>query len=340
MSKSIVKKKSSIKAVKTFTSKDVHEFRQETQKISADFLIGYDDIVDDILTAFIARGHVLLIGLPGLAKTLMVKVLSKIWGLDFSRIQFTPDLLPSDITGTEILQEKPSKNGKMERELVFRKGPLFANLVLADEINRTPPKTQSALLQSMEEGQITIGNETFELPNPFMVMATQNPIELEGTYPLPEAQLDRFLMSINFRYPTASSEAKIAMLNPKEQKKSSSIKPIASTQLVNKWRDQVYDILVPNSVLDGIVESIRNTRPSAGFEFAQRFGEYGAGPRATQFLVRASQAKALLLGETTITEDIVKSVFHHVLRHRVLLNYVALAEKITVDEYLDKCLVL
>ena len=315
--------------------KAVANFREQTQSKAGEFLIGYDKIIDSILTSFLGGGHVLLIGLPGLGKTLLVKVLSAIWGLEFSRIQFTPDLLPSDITGTEIIQEKTG--GKTTSKVFeFQEGPVFANLVLADEINRTPPKTQSALLQAMEEKQITIGRDTWQLASPFMVMATQNPIEMEGTYPLPEAQLDRFFMSIHFEYPSREEEAKIALISSKDQNLDR-IKPVANIKSIESWKQVIDKIAIPDSVLNFIVDSIRNTRPQGGAKIAERYGEYGAGPRATQYLVRAGRAKALLLGESVVTEDIVKATFHDVLRHRVLLNYSALAEKISVDDYLTEC---
>lgn len=315
--------------------KAVANFREQTQSKASEFLIGYDKIIDSILTSFLGGGHVLLIGLPGLGKTLLVKVLSAIWGLEFSRIQFTPDLLPSDITGTEIIQEKTG--GKTTSKVFeFQEGPVFANLVLADEINRTPPKTQSALLQAMEEKQITIGRDTWQLASPFMVMATQNPIEMEGTYPLPEAQLDRFFMSIHFEYPSREEEAKIALISSKDQNLDR-VKPVANIKSIESWKQVIDKIAIPDSVLNFIVDSIRNTRPQGGAKIAERYAEYGAGPRATQYLVRASRAKALLLGESVVTEDIVQAIFHDVLRHRVLLNYSALAEKISVDDYLTEC---
>ncbi len=313
----------------------ISAFRDKTQQIAGKYLIGYGEIIDDILTAFLAGGHVILIGLPGLGKTLLVKTLSAAWGLDFSRIQFTPDLLPSDITGTEILQEKVGRSKRVERVFEFQKGPLFANLVLADEINRTPPKTQSALLQAMEERQVTVGRRTYSLPEPFMVMATQNPIEMEGTYPLPEAQLDRFLMSLNFSYPTAEEEKQIAMLNT-GQLDFSKIKSIVNQKTIMGWRTLIDKVVLPDSILDKILAGVRATRPGESAT-ADRYGEYGAGPRATQFVVRASRARALLLGESIVTEGILQMVFNDVLRHRIILNYVALAEKVQVDDYLSEC---
>ncbi|MDH5717519.1 MAG: AAA family ATPase [Spirochaetia bacterium] len=317
---------------------EIAAFRKKTIEAAEKYLIGFESLIDDILTCFLAGGHVLLIGVPGLGKTLLVRVLSRIWGLTFSRIQFTPDLLPSDITGTEILQEKISKEKRVIREFEFQKGPIFANIVLSDEINRTPPKTQSALLQAMEEKEVTIGRRTFNLPAPFMVMATQNPIEMEGTYPLPEAQLDRFFMSLNMKYPESSQEKEIALLSLDNQKTLNSLKSIEKPQNIMKYSDLIESVVMPESVLEKIVQSVRNTRPESGHSFAVRFGEYGAGPRASQYLVRASRTKALLLGETIVTEEIFEKVYYNVLRHRIILNYAALSEKISVDEYLSDCL--
>ena len=316
----------------------IAKFRDQTQEAAARYLVGYEPVIDDILISFLAQGHIILVGLPGLGKTLMVKVLSKIWGLEFNRVQFTPDLLPSDITGTEIIQEKAGKGSQVTRSFEFQKGPVFTNLLLADEINRTPPKTQSSLLQAMEERQVTVGRKTMDLPAPFMVMATQNPIEMEGTYPLPEAQLDRFFMSINLQYPTEEDELKIALINKSDQN-FDKLKPLANAKVLMQWSQLIQDVLIPESVTRKIVTSVRNTRPGSGNEMAERYGEYGAGPRAVQYLVQAARAKALLLGKTAVTEELVDDVFLNIMRHRILLNYIALAEKISVDDYLKQCLV-
>ena len=265
-------------------AEEILDFRNKTQKLAAEQLIGYEYLIDDFLTTFLCNGHTLLVGLPGLGKTLLIKTLSAIWGLDFSRIQFTPDLLPADITGTEILQEKPGKSGKMERIFEFQKGPVFANLILADEINRTPPKTQSALLQAMEEKEITVGHRTMPMPDPFMVMATQNPIEMEGTYNLPEAQLDRFFMSLKIEYPEYKNELIIAMLSDQQKDKLQKIKPIADPKKIIEWRKLVDRVPLPESILVKIVNSVRRTRPNSDLMIAKRYIEYGAGPRATQFL--------------------------------------------------------
>ena len=279
----------------------------------------------------------LLIGIPGVAKTLLVKIISHIWGLEFSRLQFTPDLLPSDITGVEILQQEVSKSNIVRKKMDFLKGPIFANIILADEINRTPAKTQSALLESMEERQVTAGGKRFSMLEPFMIMATQNPIELEGTYPLPEAQLDRFVISINIPYPTFEDEKKIAILRYNIEEDLQSIKPLQIMKSISKWQSIVSDVLIPESVLEFIVTSIRNTRPGFDFPFANKFGEIGAGPRATQHLIRMAQAVALLNKETILKKEHIEKVYQNVLKHRVKLNYIAISENITVQEYLKKC---
>ncbi len=315
------------------TEEAIHEFCEATRKEAARVLVGYDTIVNDVLTAVLAGGHVLVIGLPGLGKTLLVKTLAAIWGLKFSRIQFTPDLLPSDITGTEILQEKVSRSGKTERVLEFQPGPVFANLLLADEINRTPPKTQSALLQAMEEREVTIGRDTYELPTPFTVMATQNPIELEGTFPLPEAQLDRFLLSIELGYPGRSDELKIAEIAAGSAKVSA-LKTIPQAVKIPEWQKLVDRVAIPESLLARMVDTVRNTRPQNGHKMS-RYLEYGAGPRATQFLVKAARARALVQGERIVTEKIVKAVLPSALRHRLKPGYLALSEKITLDEIIE-----
>ncbi|MDH5719333.1 MAG: AAA family ATPase [Spirochaetia bacterium] len=318
---------------------EIAAFREKTVKAAENYLIGFESIIDEILTAFLAGGHVLLIGVPGLGKTLLVKTLSHLWGLSFSRIQFTPDLLPSDITGTEILQENIDKNKRLIREFEFQKGPVFANLVLADEINRTPPKTQSALLQAMEEKEVTVGRRTLKIEEPFMVMATQNPIEMEGTYPLPEAQLDRFFISLNLQYPEHEKEKEIALISYNNQKTLDKLKTVDNAKKILKYRELIDSVMIPDSVLEKMITSVRNTRPSSGHPYAARFGEYGAGPRAAQYLVRAARARALILGETLVTEEIFEMVYYNVLRHRIILNYAALSEKISVDEYLADCLI-
>lgn len=314
-------------------AQEIHQFKQKTVASAESYLIGYEDIINQILTALLAGGHVLLIGLPGLGKTLLVKVLSSVWGLQFNRIQFTPDLLPSDITGTDILQQSKDKNGQITSSFDFQKGPVFCNLLLADEINRTPPKTQSALLQAMEESQVTASGNTFDLPQPFMVMATQNPIELEGTYPLPEAQLDRFLLSIELNYPSEEDEKKIAVIPGDNLKSLEKNKPVITSKKILEYRRLIEKTVLPESVLNMIVKSVRSTRPENSPD-AQRFIEYGAGPRAVQYLVRSARAAALLDGETVVTRNHVESVYLPVLRHRVQLNYVAMAEGVNLNHYL------
>ncbi|RME92660.1 MAG: AAA family ATPase [Candidatus Hydrogenedentota bacterium] len=319
--------------------KEVVRFREETFKAIEGKLVGYEKPSEHIMTALLASGHVLITGLPGLGKTMMVKLFSSLWGLKFNRIQFTPDLLPSDITGTEILQEEKTGKGTT-RKFVFQKGPIFANILLADEINRTPPKTQSALLQAMEEREVTVGGKHFALPDPFFVLATQNPIEMEGTYPLPEAQLDRFLFFLELTYPDEQAEQEIALMKPMGEKDFSKLKAVTGPNHINRWKEAVDEIPVPDSLLEAVVISVRNTRPETGCEAAKKYVEFGAGPRATQYVIRAARARALLLGENVVTEDHIREVFFPALKHRIILNYVGLAEKVNVEDVLSDALTL
>ncbi len=316
---------------KRSTSKEILQeistFYKETLEKISSYIIGYQEIIENLMIALLCEGHVLVIGLPGLGKTRLVKVLSRLWDLPLSRIQFTPDLLPADILGTYILQEKPKKD-HIERRLEFQKGPIFAHLILADEINRTPPKTQSALLQAMEEKEVSIGNETFSLPDPFFVMATQNPIELEGTYPLPEAQLDRFFMSLYLDFPSLEEEKQIALLKRKDHLEK--IRPIISRKKILEWRNWVDEVILPEPVLESILQTIQNTRK-------HEYIAYGAGPRATQFFVQAVRAYALLQGEGIVEKDMLKKVYRPILQHRIHLNYQAIAEGISQEDILEEC---
>ena len=310
-------------------------FKQDVVQSVSNVVIGYEDVIHNILIAFLCGGHALLTGLPGLGKTLCVKTLSAVLGLNFKRIQFTPDLMPSDIIGLEILQQaKNSTNFK------FVEGPIFSNIILADEINRTPPKTQSALLEAMEERQITFAGKTFPLPFPFFVMGTQNPIEMEGTYPLPEAQLDRFLMSIHLTYPNLEHEKQIALLD--ESKKNSMIpkKNLFTIKNFKIWQSFLNKVTITNTLLEKTIQSVRNTRKGDSKNITNSYVEYGAGPRATQFLIKAARVDALLHGHTIVREENIRRVFSPVLRHRIKLNYVAINENITEETFLDQCLVI
>jgi len=297
--------------------------------------VGQEAIIEEVLIALFARGHCLLQGVPGLAKTLLVTSLARILDLQSSRVQFTPDLMPSDVTGNEILQEDPVTRA---RSLRFVKGPIFANLVLADEINRTPPKTQSALLQAMQEGQVTAGGSTHALPRPFFVMATQNPIEQEGTYPLPEAQLDRFFLQALMDYPSLEEERRIVVETtgagvPK-------LETVLGAAEVVELQDLVRRVPVPDAAVDFAVRLCRATRPQDPLspESVRSWVSWGAGPRASQALVVAAKARALLDGRLAVAQDDVTRVAAPILRHRLVLNYQAEAEGVRADDLVARLL--
>ena len=297
-------------------------------------IVGQDEVVEQLLISFFARGHCLLVGVPGLAKTLLVSSLARILDLEFRRIQFTPDLMPSDITGSDILQEDPATR---QRVFQFVPGPVFANIILADEINRTPPKTQAALLQAMQEYQVTCSGQTRPLPLPFFVLATQNPIEQEGTYPLPEAQLDRFLMQIAIGYPTREEELRI--VQETTGSKDTELKKILSAKEVRELQEIVRKVPVPDSALQTAVTLARNSRPLNGApEFVSRWVAWGAGPRASQALIVAAKSRALLQGRFAVSEEDVLAVAKPILRHRLVLNFHAEAEGVRTDDLIDKLL--
>ncbi|MBI4425913.1 MAG: MoxR family ATPase [Elusimicrobia bacterium] len=299
-------------------------------------IVGQERVMQELLIALFARGHCLLVGVPGLAKTLLVSSLARILDLEFRRIQFTPDLMPSDITGSDILQEDPATR---QRVFQFVPGPVFANIVLADEINRTPPKTQSALLQAMQEYHVTASGQTRPLPLPFFVLATQNPIEQEGTYPLPEAQLDRFFLQISIDYPTEEEEKRIVQ----ETTGSADVRlqKVLSAAEVQELQEVVRRVPVPQSALDLAVRLARMTRPRAGApEFVTRWIAWGAGPRASQALVLGAKARALLHGRFAACEEDVRALAKPILRHRLVVNFQAEAEGVKVDDVIDKLLAL
>ncbi len=291
-------------------------------------LIGQGEVLRLLLTGLISGGHMLVIGVPGLAKTMMVKALAQSLGWDFRRIQFTPDLMPTDITGTEILQ---GDEGGRRRELVFNKGPVFANLILADEINRTPPKTQAALLEAMQELAVTVNGKTYRLDPPFIVVATQNPIEQEGTYPLPEAQLDRFMLSIHIDYPSRADEIQVAGLPPRG--KSAGLKALASREEFQQFIEVVDQTPVSKQLLEHAVTIASSSRPKDAHsdDYIRKYVAWGAGPRATQHLVTAAKAAALLDGRPTPENSDLHRVAVPVLRHRIIPNYNALGEGIEPD---------
>jgi MoxR-like ATPase len=284
-------------------------------------VVGQSEVIEQILAAIFTRGHCLLVGVPGLAKTLMVSSISQILDVSFKRIQFTPDLMPSDITGTTILDEQ--ETGR--REFRFVNGPIFANIILADEINRTPPKTQAALLEAMQERQVTAGQHTYKLPEPFFVIATQNPIEQEGTYPLPEAQLDRFMFNIRVEYPSLDEEKRILSMTTKDE--AVELTKVLSSKAILNLQKLIRSVPVGEFVLDYVARLVRASRPDAQApEFVRKMVDYGAGPRAGQFLVRAGQAFAAMDGRFSVAIDDIKKAAVPVLRHRINTNFQAQAE--------------
>ncbi|MBI3722854.1 AAA family ATPase [bacterium] len=300
-------------------------------------IVGQDRVVDELLISIFARGHCILEGVPGLAKTLLISTLARTLSLSFSRIQFTPDLMPSDITGTEVIQENKTTGG---RELKFISGPIFANVVLADEINRTPPKTQAALLEAMQERQVTAGGKRHKLDEPFFVLATQNPIEQEGTYPLPEAQQDRFMFKILVGYPTREEEARIVTLTTQEQKDE--VKTLIGGEEILALQKIVRRVPVAPAVVDHALDLVRKTRVRERGEklpdFVRKYVSWGAGPRACQQLVLGGKARAVLQGRFHVSCEDIRAVAKPVMRHRVITNFTAEAEGVTVDDVVEKLL--
>jgi MoxR-like ATPase len=299
------------------------QLKSEMQKV----IVGQDHILDELLVAFLAGGHCLLEGVPGLAKTLIVKTMSQALELSFRRIQFTPDLMPTDIIGTEILEEDHS-TGK--RFFKFNKGPLFANIILADEINRTPPKTQSALLEAMQEFEVTYGGETYPLDRPFFILATQNPIEQAGTYPLPEAQLDRFLLLVKIGYPTEQEEFEI--LNRTTGTQKAAINAVISAAEILQTQALVRQVNISEDLIKYVSEFMRSTRPdTTSVNYIKEWVRWGAGPRAGQALILTAKARALLKGRYSVMMEDLHAMAAPVLRHRILLNFKAEAENISSD---------
>ncbi len=296
-------------------------------------IVGQAEVVDQLLVAIFSQGHCLLEGVPGLAKTLMVSTLAQTLDLDFKRIQFTPDLMPSDITGTEVIQEDKSTG---TRHFKFLPGPIFSNIILADEINRTPPKTQAAMLEAMQEKHITVGGTMHKLELPFFVLATQNPIEQEGTYPLPEAQQDRFMFKIEVKYPSFEEEYKIAEATT--AKFDTNVDSVLSADKILQLQDIVRRVPVAKHVIEYALRLVRATRVLEGDvpEFVKEWVSWGAGPRGVQNLLLGGKAKAALDGRYFVTTEDIKSVAHPVLRHRVLTNFNAESEGITSDKVIDK----
>lgn len=296
-------------------------------------VVGQDSVIDQLLIAILARGHCLLEGVPGLAKTLMVRTLASSMSLDFRRIQFTPDLMPGDITGTDIIQED-HETGR--RELSFRHGPIFTQMLLADEINRTPPKTQAALLEAMQEHEVTAGGKTYPLAEPFFVLATQNPIEQEGTYPLPEAQRDRFLFHVVVQYPSRDEESEI--VDRTTSNVDASVDRVVSGDELRRFQMIVRRMPLPPHVKHWVIDLVRDARPSAedAKDWVRQWVQWGPGPRASQQLVLAAKARALLLGRSHVTIDDVQSLALPVLRHRIVPTFAAEADGIGVDDLIRR----
>ncbi len=318
--------------------KQLLELKQEveilTQKLAdlkkeiGKVIIGQEETVEHLLITFLAGGHALLEGVPGLAKTLMIKTLARTIDLNFKRIQFTPDLMPSDIIGTEILEEDHTTGKKF---FEFNKGPIFANIILADEINRTPPKTQAALLEAMQEFEVTYSGKTYELDRPFFILATQNPIEQSGTFPLPEAQQDRFLLYIKIGYPTATEENLI--LKNTTGSKSEGVKKILTGKEIIRLQELVREIPVSDELIDYVGQVVRSSRPeTTNNPYVMEWVSWGAGPRAGQAMILTAKARALQQGRLSVTLDDINHMAFPVLRHRILVNFKAEAEGITADE--------
>ena len=304
--------------------------QEELQKV----IIGQHEVIEQLFAAIFTRGHCLLEGVPGLAKTLMVSTLARILDVGFKRVQFTPDLMPSDITGTNVLEEDESGR----RRFRFVEGPIFTNILLADEINRTPPKTQAALLQAMQEREVSVGQETHVLPDPFFTIATQNPIEQEGTYPLPEAQLDRFMFNIKVGYPTASEEEQILMATTKSEKPE--VRKVLSGRAISNIQKLVAGVAVSDYVVKYVARLVRATRPKdpQAPKYVAELVDWGAGPRAGQFLIQGGKAMAAMDGRFSVSLDDVRRVAVPVLRHRIATNFQAQAEGLTSESIIERLL--
>lgn len=324
---------------KSLSDNDVESIQELKEKFNeikiqlSKVIIGQDEAIERIFLCMLSKGHALLMGVPGLAKTLLVNSIAQTTSLSFGRIQFTPDLMPSDVTGTEILQNKKESEG---REFVFIKGPIFANVILADEINRTPPKTQSALLEAMQEKRVTVAGKNHLLQEPFFVLATQNPIEQEGTYPLPEAQLDRFMFLVKMNYPNRDEEIQIA-----KQTTSGStpkLKKVITGKKLRELQELVERVPVPNHVHELAVDLVRRTRPNSDESPAwiNKWVQWGAGPRAVQYLIRGAKARAVLTGNYMASLDDIEKVAEPVLFHRILTNFHARSEGVTSSEVVSR----
>ncbi len=302
--------------------------QEELQKV----IVGQTDVIEQIFAAIFTRGHCLLVGVPGLAKTLMVSTLARILDIRFQRIQFTPDLMPSDITGTNVLEE----DDRGRRNFRFVEGPIFTNILLADEINRTPPKTQAALLQAMQEREVTVGQNTYSLPDPFFTIATQNPIEQEGTYPLPEAQLDRFMFNIKVDYPSADEEEQILSATTRDQKVE--VRKVLSGKAIVNLQKLVGSVAVSQYIIKYVSQLVRSTRPknASSPQFVKEWVDWGAGPRAGQFLILGGKALAAMEGRFSVALEDVQKIAVPVLRHRISTNFQAQAEGMTTEDVIER----
>jgi MoxR-like ATPase len=308
------------------------EHRQRMQEELQKVIVGQEEVIEQLFAAIFTRGHCLLEGVPGLAKTLMVSTLARILDVGFKRVQFTPDLMPSDITGTNVLEEDDSGR----RRFRFVEGPIFTNILLADEINRTPPKTQAALLQAMQEREVSVGQETYPLPDPFFTIATQNPIEQEGTYPLPEAQLDRFMFNIKVGYPTADEEERILMATTKPEKPE--VRHVLSGRTIANIQKLVAGVPVNEYVIKYVARLVRATRPKdpQAPKYVAELVDWGAGPRAGQFLIQGGKAVAAMSGRFSVSLDDIRRVAVPVLRHRIATNFQAQAEGLTSESIIER----
>jgi MoxR-like ATPase len=298
-------------------------------------IVGQKGVVEQLLMSLFSRGHCLLVGVPGLAKTLLVSTVARVLALSFKRVQFTPDLMPADITGTDILQDDPDTG---RRRFLFMPGPLFANMILADEINRTPPKTQAALLEAMQEGHVTAGGQTYKLPAPFFVLATQNPIEQEGTYPLPEAQQDRFMFNVRVEYPSRGEEIQIMKATTGSAKPE--LSPLLDGNQILRFQEVVRQVVVADHIFNYVADLVRATRPkeSGVPKWVPDLVSWGAGPRACQFMILGGKARAILNGRVHVTTEDIKAVALPVLRHRIMTTFHADADGITTDDVVAKLL--
>jgi len=315
------------------TVEKLNEAHQQITRELAKIIVGQEQVIDELLIALFARGHCLLVGVPGLAKTLMIRSVADALSLDFNRIQFTPDLMPSDITGTEVIQEDKTSGS---RDFRFLKGPIFANIILADEINRTPPKTQAALLEAMQEQQVTTGGQKHQLPQPFFVLATQNPIEQEGTYPLPEAQLDRFMFNVLVDYPSEDEELEIVKRTTTEVEIQ--ITPTLDAEQIASLAGVVRKVPIADHIARYALQLARMTRAGKHNvpDFIKSYVMWGAGPRASQYLVLGAKARAILKGRNYVSVEDIQAVALPVLRHRIKTNFNADAEGVTSDEIIRR----